>query len=207
MAGLTAVGLFIALILSARCQVASLHLPFWPCVQQTPPLITPLVHPSKLRCFLFAPTQTPPLTACLVHPIELHRFILAPCVIQTPSFCVDLYIHQSCISYLLSLPLYFYPVEIFWQPAVPPLAMYLLFALRRINWGWSVTTATAAGWRRDQGDNDWFIMLFPRCENTGKKERKTSKKVLGGNWIRTPIGFFCGVGGENSKSLSVVCLE
>ena len=55
-----------------------------PCVKQTPPMLTPLAHPSWQR-FTFAPRamQTPPLKAPLAHPSWLHRFTIAPCVTTT----------------------------------------------------------------------------------------------------------------------------
>ena len=83
--------------------------PFAPCVQQTPPLINPSVHPSKLHRFLFAPfvTQTPPsgldwyiLQSCIVFPPSHLAF--APCVQQTPPFWTKL-VHPFKLQRFLTL--------------------------------------------------------------------------------------------------------
>ena len=63
-----------------------LTIAFVPCVQQTPPFWTKLVHSLKLHRFyvVLCVMHIPPLTTPVVHPFMLHRFFVAPCVVQTP---------------------------------------------------------------------------------------------------------------------------
>jgi hypothetical protein len=65
-----------------------------PWAQQSPPIRDPLVHPSMLHRFLFAPclAQTPLILNLLVHPPWLQSLgiAIAPCEQQTPPLTAPL---------------------------------------------------------------------------------------------------------------------
>ena len=106
----------------------------------SPPLLTMRPTNSALNNSVGAPLEAASFPLCAMcdansSPSGLDWYILQSCIVFTPSHLrrasnrplpsvLDWYIRQSCIS-LLSLPLSFYPVEIFWHLAVPPLSMYL----------------------------------------------------------------------------------
>ena len=149
-----------------------------------PLFITPLVHPSKLRCFLFAPcvTQTPPLTACLVHPIELHRFILAPCVIQTPPFCAWL-VHPSKLYFLfVVLTLVFLSGWDFLATGRSSSSRCIFFLL----WGGLIEVEASPPLPPLDDDEtkvtmtDSLLHTDPRCETPGKRREKLQRKFWGG---------------------------